>query len=146
LIHSFLVGRTAQILTVDGAAEEFHLKAGVPQGSALSPTLYNVYVADMPDPVEKKNTTNITFADDVTQIVTAMHKEQLKRNLDKEIKNINSYEKKWKIRTNLKKFKIIHIGDQKPEELEIDGNTHKTVHQGIFLGITIAANGSEGPA
>jgi len=37
------------------------LKAGVPQGSILSPTLYNIFTANLPQSI---NTTLATFADD----------------------------------------------------------------------------------
>src|SRR6476661_2097300 len=49
-------------------------KTGVPQGGVLSPTLFNIYTSDIPKP--SKNTTLITYADDMNP--AASHHNYLK--------------------------------------------------------------------
>ncbi len=67
LLNNFLTNRKAKI-RINTHTGEFLLKAGVPQGSSLSPTLYTIYTADIPE--AGPGTTIIQYADDITQIIT----------------------------------------------------------------------------
>jgi hypothetical protein len=61
LTQSFLYNRHFRV-SCDDAFSEYHIiSAGVPQGSILAPTLYNIYTSDIPHNI---NTTFGTFADD----------------------------------------------------------------------------------
>ena len=48
-------------------------KSGVPQGGVLSPTLFNIYTSDIPQPPENVSIT--AYADDLT--ITSSHKNHL---------------------------------------------------------------------
>ena len=54
---------------------EFPLTAGVPQGALLSLTLYNIYIAPIPQPLRHHNH-DIIYADDITQIITSPFKKK----------------------------------------------------------------------
>ena len=62
LIKSYLEQRSFRV-RIDGARSDWRpMRAGVPQGSTLSPILYNVYTADIP----KSTRTELSmYADDV---------------------------------------------------------------------------------
>ena len=49
LISSFLSDRTIKVNCCNNYSEEVILNAGTPQGSALSPLLFIIYVNDIPD-------------------------------------------------------------------------------------------------
>ena len=68
VICSFITNRTAQIKITSVIGPKFQLKAGVPQGSILSPSLFIFYTHDLPPPTTNMST-DVIFADDVTQIV-----------------------------------------------------------------------------
>ena len=58
----------------------------------------------MPEPLPITN--YITFADDITQITSGPYKfADAARNTAHTIKQINTFENKWKIRNNKNKFK-----------------------------------------
>ena len=62
----FLSDRTASIKINSHIGPKFTLNCGVPQGSVLSPTLFTVYTNDIQYPNQNFN---ISFADDITQII-----------------------------------------------------------------------------
>ena len=63
LISSFLSNRKLQVILDGKSSREYPVNAGVPQGSILGPTLYLLYINDLPDDV----ICNIAiYADDTT--------------------------------------------------------------------------------
>ena len=63
LISSFLGNRWLQVALDGKSSQEYPVNAGVPQGSILGPTLFLLYINDLPDDV----ICNIAiYADDTT--------------------------------------------------------------------------------
>ena len=68
------------------------------------------------------------YADDFTQVIiskfnttiTQVQKEQHRQHVEDEIRKQNAFEKQWKIKTNIDKFKIITIGFYKAPMINID--------------------------
>jgi len=61
LLESYLYNRTFAVRCNTTTSDAYITKAGVPQGSALGPTIFLLYTADIPT---NEQLTTSTFADD----------------------------------------------------------------------------------
>ena len=104
-LSDFLVGRVIQIKTEGFLSPDVYPKAGVPQGSNLSPLLL-IYVNDMPNPSHHQ-TNKSQFADDAGQWALSKNinlaAEYLQRDLDK----MARWCAKWRIKLNPEKTRVI---------------------------------------
>ena len=141
LISNYLRGRKARIRIGEYLGEEFVLESGVPQGGCLSPTLFAYYTHDMPK--GEGHSTNICYADDVTQVVRCWGNSKNKMAIvtSREIEKINTYEKEWKIRTNLNKFKIVQIEGKRETKIKVGTSEIEYSREGVALGVTISSTG-----
>ena len=141
LLCSFITERKARIRLNNQESNIINLLSGVPQGSILSPTLYNVYTADLPPP--GPGCTDVSFADDNTQIVVypGRGREALAIRTAREIQRINNFEKQWKIKTNLNKFQLLSISAKRPNDVIVDGTLIPFNREAKILGLTITTSG-----
>jgi hypothetical protein len=83
--------------------ETININKGVLQGGILSPTLFNLYLTDLIDDLNKISNDVPTYADDIALILTRL------KDVDKCIRIIHEWKIKNKIGLNSKKSALMKI-------------------------------------
>ena len=141
ILCNYLTNRKAYIQMNNITGPTFELLSGVPQGSVISPTLFILYTSTLPPPAPHSE--YIAYADDVTQVCfyPSDSKHMMARVTQTAIKQINDYERKWKIRTNTRKFKIIPLAKYSTPPIYIDNRQYTYDREGTMLGLKITSTG-----
>ncbi|GFX49712.1 RNA-directed DNA polymerase from mobile element jockey [Trichonephila clavipes] len=104
IINNFLRNRTFQIKISSTLSRTAYASAGCPQGSLLSPLLYNIFTHDFPT----APTVHIClFADDAAIISQACNPNIVRINLQKYLKKLQVWLTKWRIKINVNKSQAI---------------------------------------
>lgn len=104
MIRSFLCGRRSRVLVGNTKSKFIDTKAGVPQGSVLSPTLFNIFTSDIPD---VNGEYLAQFADDQAIAVTSHKTSAIKNKLQKISNRLTRYFKRWRISVNAQKSELV---------------------------------------
>lgn len=96
-IKSFLSNRTFSVKVGGCKSSERCIKAGVPQGAVLSPSLFNIYMYDMPT---FEDCSTAQFADDVGIAHTNKRAASIKAKLEKAAKKFSKYVAQWRLKLN----------------------------------------------
>ncbi|KAL4085157.1 hypothetical protein QTP88_027450 [Uroleucon formosanum] len=97
IISEFLSNRQFSVKINDNFSDFAPITAGVPQGSILGPTLFNVYISDIP---QTPRTNIALFADDTTIFAESRNIEAIIENLQNHLNILSSWCKNWKISIN----------------------------------------------
>ena len=117
-------------------SKEYIFKNGVPQGSPISPLLFNIYASGLKE-VRKENVSQ--FADDLVIWETASDYELARSKIQKSINEINEWVHSIGLRFAPKKCKPVaftrkHIWETQP--IVLDGEEIKVENSAKYLGIT----------
>ena len=138
-IQAFLTNRTIQT-TIDGAtSSHLTLEEGLPQGSALSCTLFLIFINDLPPLL---NVSKALFADDLVIWVTEKYHILARAKLRKALNLLACYCNMWKLKINSQKtvysvFSRSHVVAAKNLNLSIDGEPLQKVDNPCYLGVTL---------
>lgn len=105
-ISDFVRDRTAQVKINDNLSTNITLHGGVAQGTVLSPILYNIYVADIPQP--QIPTIKLgQFADDTILTSTGRSIHSQARLLNNALTRLTTWLDKWRLTINTTKTQVM---------------------------------------
>ena len=89
ILSNYLINRKYQFTSKNALSTPISPRAGVPQGSAISPSLFSIFVNDIPDPTNNSSIF-LSYADDITILVKSnTYSNLIKRTNDELPKNNN---------------------------------------------------------
>ena len=142
--RSYLSGRTQSTAIGDSTSDISNTSLGVPQGSILGPTLFSMYVNDLPSAITCAADT-ILYADDTTIYAYSKSVSELTKLLTSAIKEVDKWMTSNQLRLNIAKSKcmLLHSSRRKnlpPLQLNYNSQDIEQVQRFKFLGLWINEN------
>ena len=143
LLINYLSGRTIRLRVNGTLSESIHLKAGTPQGAILSPTLFGIWVSDLPKP--SINVSVSQFADDTATWSSHRDMKEAQWQLQQYNNKVMEWCRKWKILLSPQKTQVIAFSKDTiahPESVYqmINGKRIVGNSSAVFLGVVLDAN------
>lgn len=138
IIDTYLRNRKFQVKINEEMSETKNIEAGVPQGSILGPTLYNIYTSDIP---KLYNSKIAQYADDTVIYTHNRIKTALTRKLQEDLDIFMRWAHKWKIKINENKTIAVHFikkaRQTPPPPLKINNKEIEWKSDAKYLGVTM---------
>ena len=148
LINSMYDDTKACIKGKEGLTKSFPIKVGTKQGCNLSPTLFNIFINDLPSLFIKKECYPIMLG--TTPLTCMMYADDLvlfsksEKGLINCLKEIEIYCSKWRLTINTNKTKIMTFNTPKKADynFKIYNSKIETTDEYVYLGITFHKSGT----
>ena len=128
---------TARVVVGEGASEEFEVKIGQRQGSALSPLLF-IAVLDLisRNTAVKDAMKKLFCADDLALVANG------KQELQETVEEWNGLFTKQGLKLNIEKTEVMHIAHQREElDIELEGKKLTQRDSFVYLGGAVCGDG-----
>ena len=145
LISSFLSNRRLRVVLDGKSSQEYPVNAGVPQGSILGPTLFLLYINDLPDNV----ICNIAiYADDTTlyskgdQASDLWQQLELASELESDLRDTLDWGRKWLVDFNAEKTQLVSFDRSKNTgaiDVKMDGSVLEEKTSFKMLGLNFSS-------
>ena len=134
-LQNFLTRRTIQVRASDSLSARRMTTRGVPQGSVLSPTLFNVLMADFPTP--KGPTKTALFADDIAVYRSGRTSDAIEPALNDFLLEVAKWADNWRLSFSVEKCAALTftLGRKPPPVLKMRNQAIPTVSRFKFLGM-----------
>ena len=138
-IQNFLMDREAVCCIKNFTSHTFNTSMGLPQGSVLSPLLFNLYLSDFLEAVTNQK---VKFADDGTIWKTDRCMKTLEVELQRDLEAIETWTKKWRMKLNEDKTEYCLFSKFNPDSinLSLKGRQLKRMREVKLLGVLLDEN------
>ena len=138
-VEAFLTNRTIQTRFDGALSSKLTLEEGLPQGSALSCTLFLIFVNDLPGLL---NVSKALFADDLVIWTTDKYPILARRKLKIALTTVCTFCNFWKLKLNEEKtvysiFTRSTKAEQKTLSLKLNGKDLKKEKNPVYLGVKL---------
>lgn len=140
LMNAFCRNRVYNVHVGDAKSRDIPIPAGLAQGSALSPLLYCLYVADLRLP---RKFQTACYADDTAIFTSANRTKTICGDLQSALLRIEQYMQRWKIKINAAKTQAIVFPFNRQRkrqpaiQLKLNGSDVAFTNEVKYLGITL---------
>lgn len=114
IMNSFMKDRSFQVTILDKSSAIHFIPFGLPQGSCISPFLYNIYTSDQPP---LTNCERVLFADDTALFTSSTMRAEITIPLRNALQDQIRYFRKWKISLNVGKTQAAFLSRRRTREI-----------------------------
>ena len=147
IISAFLSNRKLKVVLDGQSSPTCTVNSGVPQGSVLGPTLFLVYINDLPDNVLSQLA---MYADDSTLYCVSPNslytsRSEVAASLDRDLEKVLRWGNDWLITFNDKKTKLLSLSRSRDDafpSIHMGPSTLPEVSDLRLLGLDISTNAS----
>ena len=137
IIYSFLTNRCFQVRINNTLSQVTNIQAGVPQGSTLSPSLFNLYINDFPT---LPNCITAQFADDTAILAKSKQGNIAFEHIQNALYKVETWCEDWRIKINAQKsvsvlFRNHHSNRHYDTDLEIFNTNIQNQPHTKYLGV-----------
>jgi exonuclease III len=139
-IYSFLESRTFCVRVNNDKSNTFNIETGVPQGAALSPILFFLYINDIPIMSKRNKDYCLLFADDLVSLNTFKRFGNIEVHVQCYLKKLEKWLSKWRlmmspVKCNYLVFSNNSISESNKIKLTLFNENLKINDNPTFLGI-----------
>ena len=138
LISSFLSNRRLRVVLDGKSSQEYPVNAGVPQGSILGPTLFLLYINDLPDDV----ICNIAIYADDTTLYSKCNQASDLWQLESDLRDTVDWDMKWLVDFSAGKTQLVSFDRSKNTgaiDVIMDGSVLEEKTYFKMLGLTFSS-------
>ena len=138
-VMELLTNRSFTLRTSGGQVSRLRrIHNGVPQGSILAPTLFNIYISDIP----KTASNQYGYADDLAILVAHHTWEKVEETLNHDMQSLSEYLSRWRLelttaKTTTTAFHLNNRDTHRLLDVVVNGAPLPNNNTAVYLGVTL---------